>query len=242
MNYSFDISIAKEYGVDEAIMIENFKFWIAKNKANGNNLAEGRTWTYNSISAFCRLFPFWTEKQIRRIIDSLISQNVLLTGRHGKNRWDRTIWYAFKDERKIIDISAFAQMGESNGLERQIDIPQTGNPSIADSKPVCKPIPDKTKDTHPPRYTVETIRELMRGETTPADAADAYAFTVAVYEGKTTQTIPASMYDRYMALYRAALPKYRTIVEAFVEKKYNYTFALTALAEKYAQVNKGMQK
>lgn len=28
MNYSFDISIAEKYGVDEAIMIQNFVFWI----------------------------------------------------------------------------------------------------------------------------------------------------------------------------------------------------------------------
>ena len=37
MIYSFDSGVAKEYGVNEAIMIANFQFWIKKNKANKNN-------------------------------------------------------------------------------------------------------------------------------------------------------------------------------------------------------------
>ena len=34
MEYSFNIHIAKKYGVDEAIMIKNFQFWILKNEAS----------------------------------------------------------------------------------------------------------------------------------------------------------------------------------------------------------------
>ena len=59
MEYHFNIEYAKKYGVDEAIMIQNFVFWIMKNKANHTHQHEDRTWTYNTKKAFVALFPFW---------------------------------------------------------------------------------------------------------------------------------------------------------------------------------------
>ena len=59
MTYSFDCRLAEKYGVDEAIFLHNLYFWIVrKNEANGRHHHEGRTWTYNSMAAFARLFPF----------------------------------------------------------------------------------------------------------------------------------------------------------------------------------------
>ena len=34
MNHSFNVDIAKKYGIEKAVLLENFSFWIAKNKAN----------------------------------------------------------------------------------------------------------------------------------------------------------------------------------------------------------------
>ena len=34
MNYNFNVEIATKIGVDEAIMLNNFVYWLAKNKAN----------------------------------------------------------------------------------------------------------------------------------------------------------------------------------------------------------------
>jgi hypothetical protein len=56
----FDPDLAKEIGVEEAIMYSNIEYWCAHNQANRVNLHEGRYWTYNSISAFTELFTFWT--------------------------------------------------------------------------------------------------------------------------------------------------------------------------------------
>jgi len=98
INYSFNIIYAKKYGVNEAIMINNLIYWIIKNKANNKHFYEGRTWTYNSHEAFSRLFPFWDKYQVRRIIDSLVEQKVLIKGNFNKIRLDRTMWYSFNNE------------------------------------------------------------------------------------------------------------------------------------------------
>ena len=72
MTYHFDIEHAQKYGVDEAIMLNNIIFWLRSNFARGCNIHDGKPWTYNSARSFALLFPFWNEKKIRRILDSLI--------------------------------------------------------------------------------------------------------------------------------------------------------------------------
>ena len=102
MEYSFDIKVAEKYGVDEAIMIKNFQFWIMKNKASKKHSYDGRTWTYNSAEEYTIFFPFWSAKQIRRILSSLISQGIIITGNYNKVRYDQTLWYAFDDESEFL--------------------------------------------------------------------------------------------------------------------------------------------
>lgn len=94
--YSVDVAI--EYGLNEAIIIQLFQFWILKNKANNNNFFNGRYWTYNSINAWQEILPHFTQMQIRRAIDNLVQKGVLIKGNFNKNKFDRTCWYAFANE------------------------------------------------------------------------------------------------------------------------------------------------
>jgi len=114
MCYSFSIDDAENYGLDEAVMLYNFKYWIMHNKANNKNFNDGRTWTFNSVSSFNKLFPFWSERQISRILKSLIDKGVLITGNYNKVAYDRTLWYAFKDE----SILPFGEMDSTETSNR----------------------------------------------------------------------------------------------------------------------------
>ena len=98
MNYNFNVEIATKIGVDEAIMLNNFVYWLAKNKANNKNFFDGNFWTFNSVRAYSELFPFWKESQIKRILKSLIDQNVLVVGSYNQNAYDRTNWYSLSSE------------------------------------------------------------------------------------------------------------------------------------------------
>lgn len=103
MNHSFDIDHARMYGMTEAVLIANFQFWIARNKANGENFRDGRTWTYNSVKAFSELFPYLTDNQIRRALERLVTVGVLLTGNYNQSTYDRTKWFAFSDESIFVN-------------------------------------------------------------------------------------------------------------------------------------------
>lgn len=98
MYHTFDTEIAKKYGINAAIIYQNFLFWICQNKANGRHFFDGRYWTYNSIKALSELFPYLTVDQIRRALDKLVDSGVLVKGNYNKSAYDRTCWYAFAEE------------------------------------------------------------------------------------------------------------------------------------------------
>lgn len=97
MNYSFNIEIATEYGVTEAIIIENIAFWTHKNIANGTNQHDGRYWVYNSVKAWGELFPFWGSAAIVNALKRLEDQGVIATGNYNKSTYDRTKWYSLDE-------------------------------------------------------------------------------------------------------------------------------------------------
>ena len=112
MNHIFNIDFAKKYGVGEAIMFSNFQYWIEKNKANEIHFYDGHYWTYNSISSFTKLFSYWSKGQIERILNSMISQGILITGNYNKNGYDKTKWYAINYS--TLSISGNQEMDEDS--------------------------------------------------------------------------------------------------------------------------------
>lgn len=98
MIHSFQTEDAAKYGLIEAVMLNNFRYWIGHNQANGTHQHDGRTWTYNSVKAFSAHFPYLTGNQVRRCLDSLIAQGVLVRGNYNQSTYDKTSWFAFADE------------------------------------------------------------------------------------------------------------------------------------------------
>jgi hypothetical protein len=103
MEHHFNTDHAVKYGIEEAIVINNLVFWITKNKANRKHYLNDRTWTYNTYKAFSEIFPYWNEHKIKRILDSLVNKGVILRENYNKSGYDRTCWYAFKDEISFLN-------------------------------------------------------------------------------------------------------------------------------------------
>ena len=91
--YHFSAELAQQYGLDEAIMLHNLAYWMRKNALDGRNIHDGQVWTFSSLEAFTEWFPFWSVKQIRRILASLEQQALIRKGNYNKRATDRTTWY-----------------------------------------------------------------------------------------------------------------------------------------------------
>lgn len=132
MYHSFDVEHARQYGVSEAIFIQSLAFWIQKNSANERHAHEGKTWTYNSVGALTRLFPYWSPRQLRTVIENLLESGVILTRLKETETASKVTWYAFADEAKFLPAPKPSRFVKSDKSICQIGTPvcQNGQTSI----------------------------------------------------------------------------------------------------------------
>ena len=133
MEHSFDVDIAKRYGIHAAILLKNIYFWIEKNRANDTNYYDGYYWTFNSKKAFAELFPYMNARQVDYALQKLIDDKLIITGNYNKVAYDRTLWYAItKKGYSILQNCEMENTKMSNGNDDNV-------PPIPDSKPDGKP-------------------------------------------------------------------------------------------------------
>lgn len=138
MRHIFSVNVAKKYGMDCAVMLENLYFWISKNKANNRHCHDGKYWTYNSVKAFEELFPYWTYNQVRRILKKLEDEELIEKGNFNQSTYDRTAWYT-------LTTNAFAFFDSSMCVKPQMEDDENTNRSGQNNKP----IPDVNTDGKP---------------------------------------------------------------------------------------------
>ena len=152
--------VAVRYGLEEAIFLDTIAHWVRVNRAEERNFRDGRWWTYNTIKAFDELFPWWSSKQIRRIITSCKEQGALLTGDYNQDRRDRTVWYTLGDE--ALELYGLADEDKSICPNGQMQEPE-GADSFAQTG-TALPCSNTHVDTYNPPYIPPA-----GGETPPAE-------------------------------------------------------------------------
>ena len=139
MQHNFDVEIAKEYGLKEAILIIHLWFWIEKNKANEVHYYDGTYWTYNSVRAFNKLFPYLSERQINNALKTLKDKEIIKTGNYNKSAYDRTMWYAFtKTGVSIMQKCKMEDAKMSNGYVENVKPIPDINTNIKPNIKPCK--------------------------------------------------------------------------------------------------------
>ena len=149
MQHHFDVELAHKYGVAEAILLNHFEYWIELNRANEKNFYDGRYWTFNSMKAFSKIFPYMTEKKIRNALKHLQDEGLIVTGNYNKLAYDRTLWYAFSD------------LAESILPKGQMEDPEMANGYFQKVEPIPDNKPDNDTDRVAlKRFTPPTVDEV----------------------------------------------------------------------------------
>lgn len=99
LNHSFSVEHAELYGVECAILIAHFQFWIEQNQRMERNFHDGKTWMFQTQKEIAALYPYWNEDFVFRTIKKLIDMKVLVKGNFNKTPFDKTAWYAFENEK-----------------------------------------------------------------------------------------------------------------------------------------------
>jgi hypothetical protein len=138
VHHSFDADLALELkSIDLAVLVHHLQFWIRHNAELGRNFHEGKTWTYQTLKEITAHFPYWTQRQIEKLINKLVDYKILMKGNFNKSAYDRTVWYAFCDEerfsiwrnRKMLEgNTGISPNGEIENAKRGNGNPQTVTP------------------------------------------------------------------------------------------------------------------
>ena len=150
MYHQFNTEIAKQYGIEESILLENIYFWVKKNKANNQNYHNGKYWTYNSIRAFKILFDYMSESKIYRALKKLEEAGLIEIGDFNADRYKRPSWYTVTE--KAI------KLYKDNSLQNETSTLQNEISSITDNKQQIKNTNKKQQIKE--QFTPPTIEEV----------------------------------------------------------------------------------
>ena len=159
MKHWFDVDIAKQLGINSAILLENIYFWIKKNEANKKHYHDGKYWTYNSVEAFTKLFPYFTYDSIRYSLEKLEKAGFIITGNYNQMPMDKTKWYALTEKAYSLLENSHMDLGffpDGNG-ETPKAIPD--NKTDKEKKESKEPSYDEIIDE---KFTSEDLRETFR--------------------------------------------------------------------------------
>lgn len=156
MNHSFDVNIAKKYGIEEAILLQHIYFWIEKNKANEKHFYNGTYWTYSTKKALAVLFPYLTPRKIDYALNNLIENGLIITGYFNEKPTDRTLWYALT--KMGYCILQNCEMEETK-LENDNNIYNNTNTNVENTN-IEESIINNTKENSK-RFKKPTLEELQ---------------------------------------------------------------------------------
>lgn len=96
---SFNGVIAEKYGIEEAILLNNFNLWTspAKDNPNDRTYFDGRYWVNITLKEIHSIFKYMSENAIRRAINNLVSENLILKNDFNRSYLEKSLWYALTD-------------------------------------------------------------------------------------------------------------------------------------------------
>ena len=125
--HSFNTEVAQKVGVNAAVVYENIRFWVEKNRANNKHNHDGYYWTYNSMRAFGLMFPYLSAAQVKLALNKLKDQKFIGVSNYSKAKFDKTSWYCDFDP---LDLAKIAN-GEDKNNQPITDIPKAKKKRMA---------------------------------------------------------------------------------------------------------------
>jgi hypothetical protein len=159
MYHSFLESIATQYGIFPAIILQDFWTTIRGKISRQEHYFEVpnhpevmRHWCYDTITSIQQRHPYLSAKQVRTAIDKLIEVGVLAKGNFNPNTHDRTSWYCILDENITLALMGKAESKSANATALQensicptgqMEVPQGANVTTYNyNNPIINPILD----------------------------------------------------------------------------------------------------
>ncbi|CAI3547751.1 DUF6017 domain-containing protein [Clostridium neonatale] len=140
-------TLAREIGLNEALILQQINYWIEINKKSGKNYHDGKYWTYNSIRAWQENdFDYMSFDTVKRTFSKLEKAGYLLVGNYNKDPRDKTKWYTINNdklEELYVDMELKKQKIQTEALKKSM--PNTlGQNALMQRDNLHQPLPENT--------------------------------------------------------------------------------------------------
>ena len=144
-NHNFNVDVAKLYGVNCALILQNIWFWVKHNEKIGANFFDGVYWVYQSTKTLEEIFPYLSKRKIETALKKLRDDGIIISGNYNNAKYDRTLWYSVTekgkklflseekdDEKNVKSFSPFCEMDtpknvNCNSQSCEMDVTKKGN-------------------------------------------------------------------------------------------------------------------
>jgi hypothetical protein len=86
--------LAKLIGLNEAIILQQLHYWLQKNP----KIRDDRAWIYNTYEEWLKQLPFRCVDTVKRTINKLVADGLIIRGEFNKASFDKTSWYSINYE------------------------------------------------------------------------------------------------------------------------------------------------
>lgn len=102
MFHALSTNIAQRYGVNAALVAQYIWEEIGQNEFADRYSYEGKSWMRLSQMMFTAVLPYLSKNMVRRALERLMKQGVIIRREFSESRFDRTSWYAFTQFGRLL--------------------------------------------------------------------------------------------------------------------------------------------
>ena len=168
-----DRVLAKNIGLNEAIVIQQLHYWIMINKRQNKHLINDRYWIYNTLETWQKdTFYFWSIDTVKRTFKKLEKNELIITANFNKKGYDRTKWYTINYE-KLASKCCNDSLVQNALINRADCTNPLGQNALMEEGNLHPPIPKTTTETNTETSfsttqscsVVETNKEIIESKT-----------------------------------------------------------------------------
>lgn len=95
--HTFNVDLAAEIGLTEAILLQHFYYWHQHNTHLPEMHREDRVWFFRSVAEMREVFPYLSDGNVRTAIKHLIEQGLVIKGDYSEKSLNKSTWYSLTD-------------------------------------------------------------------------------------------------------------------------------------------------
>jgi len=97
----FTVNDACHHTLADAVILQDLRYWLSRNRINEYNIRDGYYWSYDSAREIAGRLPYLKRRTINNRLRKLENKGIVKSSNYNAKGYDRTKWYTIPDEYNV---------------------------------------------------------------------------------------------------------------------------------------------